>query len=84
MKYYEDILELKCFSASDLIKYTGNKESTIYSLLQDYMKKGYVKQIRRNLYVAVSLETRAPVATFYQIASKLTSTSYVSHRSAFS
>ena len=84
MKYYEDILELKCFSASDLIKHTGNKKSTIYSLLQDYVRKGYVKQIRRNLYVAVSLETGAPVASSYQIASKLTPTSYVSHRSAFS
>ncbi|MFI3211998.1 MAG: helix-turn-helix domain-containing protein [Eubacteriales bacterium] len=83
MKYYEAILELKCFSVSELAQYVGNKESTIYSLLRDYIKKGLVRQVRRNLYVAVSLETGEPVANPYQIATKLTATSYVSHRTAF-
>lgn len=36
------------------------------------------------LYTAISLETGGPIANPYQIATKLTPTSYVSHRSAFS
>ena len=83
MKYYEAILELGCFSLSELITSIGKNEKTVKSLLQSYVQKGYVKQIRRNLYTAISLETRAPVASPFQIASKLSPTAYISHRSAF-
>jgi predicted transcriptional regulator of viral defense system len=52
-------------------------------LLRQYVQKGYIQQVKKNLYVSISMESGMPVATRYQIASSITPTSYVSHRSAF-
>lgn len=82
MKHYAKILELKCFSPRELANALGMGSSSIHSLLQSYMKKGFLVQVHRNLYVAMSLESKSPVASPYQIASKLTPTSYVSYHSA--
>lgn len=83
MKHYEKLLGLGCFTFTEAMNITGGNTNTAKSMLKRYAEKGYVKQIKRNLYVAVSLETGTPVADPYRIASKITPTSYVSHRSAF-
>ncbi|MBQ9989403.1 MAG: transcriptional regulator [Lachnospiraceae bacterium] len=83
MKYYEKILDLKCFTLQDVISLVGGNQNTAKSLLRQYMQKGYIQSVKRNLYAAVSLETGMPVAIPYLIASCITPTSYVSHRSAF-
>lgn len=83
MKYYENLLEKKCFSFFDVEELVGGNHNTAKSLLRQYVQKGYVQPVKKNLYVAISIETGMPVANVYQIASNITPTSYVSHRSAF-
>lgn len=46
------------------------------------MKEGIVAKIRNNMYICISGETGAPIANRFQIASKITPTSYVSHHTA--
>ncbi|MCM1387303.1 MAG: transcriptional regulator [Bacillus sp. (in: Bacteria)] len=84
MKYYEELLDKKCFSFKEVERLVGGNRNTAKSLLRQYVQKGYIQQIKKNLYVAVSMESGMPVATRYQIASSITPTSYVSHHSAFS
>lgn len=82
MKYYEQLAKLQCFSKQDIIKLVGN-DFTAKSLLYDYKQKGLIESIKRNLYVLISLETKAPIANRFKIASKITRSSYISHHSAF-
>lgn len=83
MKYYKDMLDKKCFTFKDVEKMVGENRNTAKSLLRQYVQKGYIQQVKKNLYVAISIETDMPTATGYQIASNITPTAYVSHRSAF-
>ena len=82
MKYYERLLEMGCFSREEVCELTGNY-NTAGTLLKNYLKKGYVVQVKRNLYVAVNLADRQPVVSKFRIAGKITPTSYVSHHAAF-
>lgn len=82
MKYYEDMLDKKCFSFKVVEQLVGGNYNTAKSLLRQYVQKGYIQQIKKNLYVAISIESGTPAATRYQIASSITPTSYVSHHSA--
>jgi predicted transcriptional regulator of viral defense system len=61
---------------------TGNRE-TAHSIIGAYKKKGLVACVRRDLFVAMSLETKQPVPTRYAIASHAAPGAYVSHHSAF-
>jgi predicted transcriptional regulator of viral defense system len=83
MKYYEDLLEKKCFTFKDVELLVGDNRNTAKSLLRQYMQKGFIRRVKKNLYVAISMETGMPAASSYQIASNITQSSYVSHRSAF-
>ena len=76
MKYHKEMLEMGCFSWNDVCELTGNRNSAS-SLIQSYLKKGYIQNIKRNLYTALDLVTGQSVADKYQIASSLTETSYV-------
>ncbi len=82
MKYYEKLIDMGIFTFSDLVKMTGNKD-TAGSLVREYKKKGYIVSIKRDLYSAISLETKEPVASKFEIGSNITESSYISHHSAF-
>lgn len=82
MKYYERLVEMQCFSRADIEQLTQNK-NTADSLIKDYKRKGYIESVRRNLFVAISMETKQAVATRYRIASSILSDNYISHHSAF-
>lgn len=82
MKYYEKMLELGCFNKSKVIELTGS-EAAAKSLLYDYQKKGYIEKVKRNLYAAISLETKQPVLSRYQIGSQLFQDAVITHHSAF-
>lgn len=82
MKHYEKMLELGCFSKSNVIELTGS-EAAAKSLLYDYQKKGYIEKVKRNLYAAISLETKQPVLSRYQIGSQLFQDAVITHHSAF-
>lgn len=82
MKHYEKLIELGCFSRSDIANYLGN-DATAASLLRDYQKKGYIERVRPDLYTVISLETHQPVRTRYQIGAQLFSDAVISHHSSF-
>lgn len=82
MKYYDKLIKLKCFSLEDAEKMCGNL-STTKCMLQRYKNKGYIANVKRNLYVVLDLETHEPIANKFEIASHITKNSYVTHHSAF-
>lgn len=82
MKKFEKIIELGCFSLKELADSLNCCIATATSLLQSYLKKGYVERIHRDLYVAISIETKQPVLSKYQIGCKLASDAYLSHHSS--
>jgi len=82
LKYYKELMELQCFTRADVERMTGNAD-TANSLLTNYQKKGYIESVKRNLYVAVSMETGQAVPNRYRIASHITDGAYISHHSAF-
>ena len=82
MKYYEAMLELGCFSKKMIMQLTGS-EAAAKSILYDYQNKGYIEKVKRDLYVVMSLETKQPVLSRYQIGSQLYPDATISHHSAF-
>jgi predicted transcriptional regulator of viral defense system len=82
MKYYEKLVNMKCFTQQDVEKLTGNKE-TAKSILKNYKNEGYIESVRRNLYVSISMETGVSVADRFVIASHIVPGAYVTHHSAF-
>lgn len=82
MKYYKEFLKLGCFSFQDAVKVVGF-ETTTKSLLQQYVKKGYITKVKHGLYVAVNMLDLEPAVNKYVIASKISKTAVVSHHAAF-
>ena len=82
MKYLDRLIELGCFSRGDVVELTGN-EHAAHSLLYEYINAGYIERIRRNLYTAISLETKQPIANRFMIASNIADDACVSFHSAF-
>lgn len=82
MKHYKALLEKKCFSWSDVCSLTGNV-NTASNIVQSYLKKDFIRRVKKNLYVAVDLAKGISAASKFLIASNINPTSYVSHQSAF-
>ncbi len=82
MKHYEKLLELGCFSRGKIAAMLGNDE-TAGSLLREYQKKGYIERVRRDLYVVISLETKQPVVSRYQIGCAVFDDAIIVNHSAF-
>lgn len=82
LKYYEKLLEIGCFSREDLISLVGTPAAAT-SIIYDYQKKGYIERVRRNLYVTISIETKQPVLSRYQIGSNIFPDACISHHSSF-
>lgn len=81
MNLYFELLKMPVFTVEDVNKYYNNIDSA-RSAIKRLMKESMVAKIRNNMYTCISGETGAPVANRFQIASKITSTSYVSHHTA--
>ena len=82
MKYYEQLLKMGCFSWGELCEVVG-KPDAADTLARNYLKKGYIQNVRRGLYVAVDLATGESAVSKFRIAGKITPSSYVSHHGAF-
>ena len=82
MKYYERLVDLGCFTRDDLEKMTGNR-ATAHSIIEAYKKRKLIDCVRRDLFVAISMETKQPVSSRYVIASHTADGAYVSYHSAF-
>lgn len=82
LEHYEKLLQLKCFSHADAMRLLGDERKTS-NILYALKKKGLVQAARRNLYVVISLESKEPVASPFELAAHITGQSYISHHSAF-
>ncbi len=82
MNIYFEMLKHPIFSVENLLQYYSNYESA-RSAVKSLVRKGMAVKIRSNMYTCISGETKAPVANRYQIASRITHTSCVSHHTAF-
>ena len=82
MKHYEKLLEKGCFTRKELIEIVGTS-SAANQLIYEYQKKGLIEKVKRDFYVVISLETKQPVLSRYQIGSNLFADACITHHSAF-
>lgn len=82
MKHYEKLIEWECFSRKRLVALLGNA-ATAESLIREYLKKGYIERVRRDLYAVISLETKQPIASRYGIGCALFPDAILTHHSAY-
>lgn len=82
MDNYVQLLQMGCFTREDVAKMSGNVR-TADSILYSHKQKGLIVSVKRNLYAAISVETNQPISSPYEIASRITENSYISHHSAF-
>lgn len=82
MKHYENLLEKGCFSREELIEILGTS-NVANRIIYEYQKKGLIERVKRDFYVVISLETKQPVLSRYQIGSNLFSDACITHHSAF-
>lgn len=83
MKYYEQLMEKRVFDYKDLSEIISENQNTVSSLVRDYVRKNYIEQVRKGLYVVISMETGASVANRFEIGSRILQGGYISHHSAF-
>lgn len=83
MKYYEKLIDKRIFDNKDVQAIVGGNSWTATSILSQYQKKGYIEKIKKNLYVAISMETGESVANRFEIGSRLASGGCISHHAAF-
>lgn len=80
-QYLDNLHFLKLFNLSDVVALTGSMRSA-QELMRNYVKKGIVVQIRRNLYSVTDLSSKATMATKFEIGSHVSESSYISYHSA--
>lgn len=82
MKYLEQFSLKRVFDFPYVVEITGNIDLAS-GIVQNYLSKGYIKRVKKNLYVATSLETGGSIPSKFEIASNITNSSFISHHSAF-
>lgn len=82
MELYKQLAEIRCFTHDDMVRLAGSESAAEWQIKQ-YLKKGYIERVRRDLYAVISLETGQPIPNRYQIASCTADDACVSHHSAF-
>ena len=76
------LYQLRVFSLHDLINHLGMTRSAASGALARWQEQGIVKMVRRNLYVAIDLTTGTPIADKYELASCISTASYVGWHTA--
>lgn len=80
-KYLSELHTKKLFNLEDITSLTDNI-NTGKDLLLNYKKQNLIVQIRRNLYSATDLATKATVANKFEIGSHISDSAYISYHSA--
>ena len=70
MKHYEKLLAKGSFSREQLIEIVGTATAA-NQVIYEYQKKGLIEKVKRDFYVVISMETKQPVLSRYQIGSNL-------------
>ena len=71
MKYIEELHRLKIFHKKDVLAFIKD-EHVAKEILRRYKKQGLISQVRRDLYVATDLATKASLAGKFEIAGHIT------------
>lgn len=82
MKLYKELAALRCFTHKDMVQLAGSESAAVWQI-KNYLQKGYIERVRRDLYAVISMETGQAIPNRYQIASRVTGDACVSHHSAF-
>ena len=82
MKHYESLLDMGCFSRDQLVEAAGSP-GTANMIIYEYQKKGLIEKVKRDFYVVISMETKQPLLSRYQIGSRLFPDACITHHSAF-
>lgn len=82
MVLYKELAALRCFTHGDMVHLTGTESAAVWQI-RNYLNKGYIERVRRDLYAVISMETEQPIPSRFQIASRIADDSFVSHHSAF-
>ncbi len=82
MKHYEKLLTAGCFNRDELIDLIGTPAGA-KAVIYEYQKKGYIERVKRDFYVVISIETKQPVLSRYEIASNMFPDACITHHSAF-
>jgi predicted transcriptional regulator of viral defense system len=82
LKHYKELAGMQCFTRADVERVTGNPDAA-NSLIHSYQKKGLIESVKRNLFVAISMETGQAVPNRYRIASGISDNAHITHHSAF-
>ena len=82
MKYYQELAKLPTFTLQDATNIIGNKVTTS-KFLNRMVKEKAINRIRQNLYTCVNFSTSDDFANRFQIASNITSDSFISFHTAF-
>ena len=82
MNLYYELLQYPVFSMKE-VNALYSSEWSARDALGKLLKENMVLKIRNGLYTCVSGENGGPVANRFQVASAITSSSYVSHHTAF-
>ena len=81
MKYIEELHRLKIFHKKDVVALIKD-ENVAKEILRRYKKQGLISQVRRDLYVATDLATKASLAGKFEIAGSITPSSYLAYHAA--
>ena len=81
MKYYSELALLGVFNYDDAKKIINNTNPM--KVLSSYIKKGYIKKIKHNLYTCVDLVTYTDLTDKYLIATKINDDSFIIGHTAF-
>lgn len=82
MELYKELAALRCFTHKDMVQLVGSESAAVWQI-KNYLQKGYIERVRRDLYAVISMETGQAIPNRYQIASRAADDACVSHHSAF-
>jgi predicted transcriptional regulator of viral defense system len=82
MKHYESMLDMGCFSREQLTELVGTSGAA-NMIIYEYQKRGLIEKIKRDFYVVISMETKQPILSRYQIGSHMFPDACITHHSAF-
>ena len=82
MKNFRSLYKARVFTFEDVMRELGLSRAGTSSALSRWQTQRLVESVRRNLYVAINPGSDTPIADKYEIASHISSSSYVGWHTA--
>ena len=81
MKYYNELLDLECFTLQEVVDIVGNRNSA-KSIVKRLQGENLIERVKKNLYVTISPVDYEPTVSKYRIGSQINECSVISHHAA--